>query len=102
MIIYNTTFHVDTSVKDDFVEYMLQTYIPAATKSGELSHPRLTEILGKADEEGTSFAIEFSVANLLVLEEWNKSAHALVIEPLLQTFQTKIAGFSTLMKRIEY
>ena len=47
MIVFNTTFHVDEAIQDDFIEYMLQEFIPMATKSGLLTYPRLARSFGK-------------------------------------------------------
>ena len=81
MIVYNTTFHVENDVKDEFIEYMLQEFIPASTKTGLLTYPRLARVHGKDSDEGASFAMEFIVSDLFVLERWNQEESAFVLKP---------------------
>lgn len=102
MIIFNTTFHVEESLKEDFIEYMLQKFIPASTKSGILKSPRLAQVFGSEEDEGLSFAMEFSVSDLNTLEIWNMKESNTVYEPLLHEFKEKIIGFSTIMETIDY
>lgn len=102
MIVFNTTFHVEKSLKEDFIEYMLQKFIPASTKSGILRSPRLVQVFGSEAEEGLSFSLEFSTSDLITLEKWNKEESNAVYTPLLNEFKDKIAGFSTIMQTIDY
>lgn len=102
MIVFNTTFHVEEEIHEEFVEYMLQHFIPMSTKSGLLTSPRLSRVFGKEEEPGHSFAMEFQVADLTTLERWNKEESGVVYAPLLEKFKEKMVGFSTLMQTIEY
>lgn len=103
MIVFNTTFHVEEEIHEEFVEYMLQHFIPMSTKSGLLTSPRLSRVFGKEEEEaGHSFAMEFQTADLIALEQWNKEESGRVYAPLLERFKEKMVGFSTVMQTIEY
>lgn len=102
MIVFNTTFHVEPAVQEEFVEYMLQHYIPACTRSGLLTCPRLAQVFGKEPDEGASYAIEFTTTDLYTLERWNTEESSSVHAPLLNKFKEKIAGFSTVLQTIEY
>lgn len=102
MIVFNTTFHVDEVIHEEFIEYMLQKYIPMATKSGLLTSPRLSRVFGKEEDEGYSFAMEFTVSDLVTLERWNVSESETIHAPLLEKFKEKLIGFSTIMETITY
>lgn len=102
MIVFNTTFHVEESLKEDFIEFMLQKFIPASTKSGILKSPRLAQVFGSQPDEGLSFAMEFTVSDLIALEKWNTEESNIVYTPLLNEFKEKIIGFSTVMQTIDY
>ena len=102
MIVYNTTFHVETEIQDEFVEYMLQRFIPACTKSGLLTSPRLARVYGGEEDEGVSFAIEFTAGDLQTLEKWNTEESSLIFAPMFDKFKEKIAGFSTILQTIKY
>jgi len=93
---------VEEDIHAQFVEYMLQHFIPMSTKSGLLRSPRLSRVFGKEEEPGHSFAMEFQVVDLDALERWNREESGAVYAPLLEKFKEKMAGFSTVMQTIEY
>lgn len=101
MIIFNTTFHVEEDIHEEFVAYMLQHFIPMSLKSGLLTLPRLSRVFGREDEPGHSFAMEFQVADPEILERWNKEESGGVYTPLLERFKEKVTGFSTVMQTID-
>ncbi len=98
MIVFNTTFHVEPALHEEFVDYMLQVFIPIATRSGLLTSPRLSRVFG--EEEEYSYAMEFTAADLATLEKWNNEESNRVVAPLLEKFKEKVAGFSTVMQTI--
>lgn len=102
MIVFNTTFHVDEAIHEEFIEYMLQQYIPMATRSGLLTSPRLARIFGKEGDEGRSYAMEFVAADIVALERWNNDESRTVHAPLLEMFREKLIGFSTIMQTVDY
>jgi hypothetical protein len=100
MIIYNTTFHIEEDIQNDFIEYILQILIPQATKSGLLTSPRFSRIFGEHEEKGFSYALEFTTESIDKLEKWNKMESATVTTPLIEKFKDKVVGFSTVMQTI--
>lgn len=101
MLIFNTTFHVQAEIQPDFIEFIKKTFIPASVKSGLLCSPRLARIFGKNEDEGFSYALEFTTKDIETLEQWNKNESKLIYETLLNKFSDKIAGFSTVMQVME-
>lgn len=100
MIVFNTTFQVDAALHEEFIDYMLQVFIPMSTRSGLLTSPRLARVFGTEGEEGHSYAMEFTAADLPALEKWNNEERHLVIAPLLEKFKERLAGFSTVMQTL--
>lgn len=102
MIVFNTTFHVEATLQEEFVEYMLAVFIPGATRSGLLTSPRLARVFGEEGEVGLSYAMEFTAVDLAALERWNSEESQRVVTPLLEKFKEKVVGFSTVMQTISY
>jgi len=102
MIIFNTTFHVEEAIHNEFIEYMLKIFIPKCTKSGLISSPRLAKIFGKDEDEGISYAMEFIAKDLFTLERWNKEESGDIYAQLMDNFKEKIIGFSTVMQTVDY
>lgn len=101
MIVFNTTFHVDENIQEDFIEYMLKEFIPMSTESGLLTYPRLAKVFGMNEDEGASFAMEFQVADIEVLDRWKSEESNKVFNLLMERFEDKMIGFSTLMQTID-
>ena len=100
MIIYNTTFHIEESIQQEFIEYILQNVIPQAIKSELLTSPRFSQIFGEEETSGFSYALEFATESISTLEQWNKTESTAVITPLIEKFKDKVVGFSTIMQTI--
>jgi hypothetical protein len=100
MIIYNTTFHIEESIQQEFIEYIQQYFIPQTIKNGLLATPRFSRIYGEHEDKGFSYALEFTTDTLDKLEQWNKTESAAVTTPLIEKFKEKIVGFATVMQTI--
>ena len=102
MIIFNTTFHIDEVLNEEFVEYILQRFIPMSTKSGILNSARFARIFGSNEDEGLSYAMEFQVGSIDQLDKCNKEESKDVFNPLMEKFKEKLIGFSTVMQTVDY
>ncbi len=102
MIVFNTTFHIDKTLQKEFVEYMLQKFIPMSTKSGILTSARLARVFGSNEDEDLSYAMEFKVSDIERLERWRREESKEVYDPLIKKFKDKLIGFSTVMQTIDH
>lgn len=99
MIIFNTTFHVDDSLKNKFLDFIKNSYVPKALTDNILKEPRLSEILSQEEHpEGTNYALQFLVSDVETLNIWYKSTGLELNKDLAATFGQKVAGFSTVMR----
>lgn len=99
MIIFNTTYHVDDSLKNKFLDYIKTEYIPRAISSGILSQPRLAEILSQEEKpQGTNYALQFNVSDIKNLNRWYSESGLKLNDDFVAQFGEKVVGFSTLMK----
>ena len=56
MIIFNTTFHVEDDVLNDYIGFMKETYIVRAAGSGFLHEPRFARIHAQHEETVIHFS----------------------------------------------
>lgn len=102
MVIYNTTYHVDLSVVDAFLEWIKGYYLPLAVKSGDLSLPRLALIMAHEDGDNhKSYSLQFEVDSIDVLQCWYGSDGKVLVEALEGKFVNKVVGFSTIMSVVD-
>lgn len=100
MIVYNTTFNIENDILTECVEYLKKIYIPRAMASGFLQTPYLRRILQDESEDTTSYSVQFHVKNPETLMYWMESEGRTLQEELVNSFGTKIVGFSTLLEEI--
>ena len=99
MILYNITFNVEDDIKEQWLSYMEENFIPAMIKSGLLETPVLSELL--LDEpQGTSYALHFQVKDMDALRRFQRKEWRPILEALYKKFGDKVVFFPTEMKVI--
>ncbi|MDR1089774.1 MAG: DUF4286 family protein [Prevotella sp.] len=101
MIIFNTTFHVENDVLNDYINFMKETYIVRAANSGFLHEPRFARIQAQHEESGSSYSLQFRVKNADTLNHWFSSEGEILQGELASLFGNKVLGFVTLLEEIE-
>lgn len=101
MVTLNTTFHVEEDVHLSFLAYLKKTYISEAIADKQMSRARLCKVHSHTVEEGHTYSVQFSFNYLDELEKWDKTIGKKLNEKLLEQFDNKIAGFSTLLEEID-
>jgi len=100
MLIFNTTFHTDNDVHDEYLNYMRQVYIPQSLDSGFLLEPRLARIHAQHEQSGISYSLQFKVKNIDTLNFWLSNGGNNLHEKMVIKFGNKVAGFVTVMEEI--
>lgn len=99
MLIYNTTYTVDSDQESAFLAWIHDFYIPEIINSGVLKFPKLLRVLSH-NEQGICYSLQFSVANSLELHHWYISQGSALAEEMKRIFGNKVIGFPTLMEEI--
>lgn len=102
MLIYNTTFHVEEEVREGFLDYMKQHYIPETANNGFVHLPCFARIHPQHEEHGTSYSLQLKSKNLETLNYWLETNGKQLQLELLSKFGNKVAGFATLLEEIEW
>ena len=101
MIHYNTTFHVEKDLYEEFIEYLRSDFISSCLKSGLLASPRLLQVMGDENYDGYSIALEFKAKDMETLNNWIELEKDAIFSPLLDKFTNRFIGFSTILRSIE-
>jgi hypothetical protein len=100
MLIYNTTYHVDDDVVNNFLIWIKECYIVEVERNGTLKNPRLCNILSHHDA-GVSLSLQWEVESSGLLHRWHLEQGVKLNEQLLKLFKDKVVGIPTLMEVIE-
>ena len=102
MFIYNTTFHVSSGDKDEFISWLKAVYVPEAVSAKVLRNPRLSLIMAHAEnDDGISYSLQFEVDTIDALEKWYKEEGTKLLAKFGEKFQQRVLGFSTIMHCID-
>ncbi len=101
MLIYNTTFHVDDSVVNDYISYMKSFYIPEAQENGFLLFSCFARIQSQYEDSGVSFSLQFKVKNSDTLIYWQQNMGMELTGKLNGKFGNKVLSFSTVLEEID-
>lgn len=98
-ILYNTTFSLSCEVEEKFVSYMKGSYIPALMETGMIFNPIFSRIISVEYTQGdVSYALQWQTSSREELDIVLTTYTQRYIEDLLATFDSRIAGFATLME----
>ena len=100
MIVYNTTFHIHKEILAECLAFLKSHYIPQAAASGLLRDPYLRRILNSENEEGESYSVQFHTQDTASLNQWLQQDGRALQQELIDRYQEKIVGFSTLLEEI--
>ncbi|MCF2604753.1 DUF4286 family protein [Parabacteroides distasonis] len=100
MIVYNTTFHIHKEILAECLAFLKSRYIPQAAASGLLHDPYLRRILNSENEEGESYSVQFHTQDTTSLNQWLQQEGRALQQELVDRYQEKIVGFSTLLEEI--
>lgn len=104
MLIYNITYHVESSQERNFYIWLHEVLIPEVEKSGfNLKNPRICRILShRGDEEGESYTLQWEVENSAELHRWHLAQGKHFDEELQKIFKDHVVVITTLMEVIPY
>jgi len=100
MLIFNTTYHIENERVDDFIRFIIKSYIPKATFSRFLHDPRFTRIFPQHEEPGSSYSLQFRVKDQETLNYWLRTEGELLEEDIRIKFNDKVIGFITILEEI--
>ena len=101
MLIFNTTFVVTDRLYGPWLKWVKEEHIPFMLSSDMFSKPQVAKVYTQENQDGTSYSIQFHVADLLTLENWH-IAHAKKFEQnFANKFGTEIVFFATILEILE-
>ena len=104
MLLYNTTFAVDTHLEAEVTEWIKQKFIPSATEenyfeSNGRHEPDILRVLG--GEPGvTSIAVHLYTDSIRNIEDWYADRGSQLFSEVMERWHDKVLYFSTTLESI--
>lgn len=100
MIIFNTTFHVHLSVKDEFIAWVRKEYFPAALKNEAITEPTFAKLLIEVQEDAVSYAVQLKATSLEAAVAWHDNEGEQLRSGLMKRFGERVVFFTTYMESV--
>ena len=98
MIIYNVTITLESSIHDDWLNWMQTTHIPAVMNTGYFEEYKLCKVL--VNDELT-YAIQYLCKDHNTLEEYQQKLAPKLQQEHRLRYDGKFAAFRTLLQIIQ-
>lgn len=100
MILYNTTFHIDSAIDSDFTEWLKSRFITDASTSGFVS-PMLTRLLNQVEPGCNSYALHLCADDISIIEKWEADKRLKLMQEMFGTWGERALAFSTPMEVVD-
>lgn len=101
MTLINTTFYVDTSVENEFLDWVRSTYVPSAMDTDGFRRPVFTRLLLEPQEGMTGYAVQVTAPGTDAATRWHDGCACELRTALTARFGHKVLFFTTYMEEIE-
>ena len=99
MIIYNVTVNIDSSVHDEWLDWMKNTHIPDVVATGCFSAGNIFRIM--VDEQsGVSYSIQYSAACIEDIQRYMKDFAPALQKEHTEKYADKFTAFRTLLEKV--
>lgn len=100
MYIYNVTVNIDTTVHEDWLQWMKEVHIPDVLATGIFVDNRMAQVMVE-EEQGITYSLQYRFKNLEDLDRYQKD-----FAPRLQAehsarYKDRFVAFRTIL-RIEH
>jgi hypothetical protein len=101
MLIFNTTYLVSDKSRSAWLTWVKEQHIPFMLDSTYFSNPQVARVITSAEQEGTSFTVQFHVNDMRMLKQWNQKFNAIFKENCSGQFGSEVVFFTTVLDLIE-
>lgn len=100
MILYNVTVNIDSSVHDEWLEWMKSIHIPDVLATGLFIDNKIFRIKSGEDEEGITYSIQYFLNNMEDYEKYQNEFSGKLQKEHLEKYRDKFAAFRTIMELV--
>ena len=101
MLIFNTTYLVSDRMYGIWFKWLNEHHIPYMLNSGYFDKPQVAKVLSNEPQEGDSYSVQFQIANMPLLEKWNRKYGEDFLKGFSTQFGEEVLLFSTVLELLE-
>jgi hypothetical protein len=100
MLIYNITSKVSWYVHDEWLSWMITTYIPAVMETGLFLRYQLVKLLDTDEIDGPTYAVQYYIDNMGLYDEYQRELGQDLKDNGIALWGDQVIAFRTLMEVI--
>jgi len=97
MILYNDTIKIDSSVQDEWVQWMKEVHIPEVMQTGLFTEYRMLRLLEQDESDGITFAVQYLSRSMADYQLYKEKFAPALQQKTLDKYEGKFVAFRTLM-----
>lgn len=99
MILVNTTFHVESGLESEWIDWAHGVYIATAVSAG-YRHPLLMRIFSREDNGGTTYALQIQCDGPREAADWLDRLQPGLLDEIAGRWQQRVLHFTTMMEEV--
>ena len=99
-LIYNVTVKVSSDIREQWLDWMQHEHIPEVMSTACFSSYRLLHLEGYDDEEGITYAIQYSCPSHELFDIYQRDHAPVLQKKHLQRYDGKFVAFRTILEMI--
>ena len=101
MILFSLTVNIDNEIKDEWLEWMKQTFIPNLWLTGFFVEKRFLKLLNEEEGNGSTFSLQLTLENLEALQEFEHHHLNDYRKMLYGKYTGRLVDFYTVLEKVE-
>ncbi len=101
MILFSLTVNIDNDVKEEWLEWMKQTFIPSLWLTGFFVEKRFLKLLNEEEGNGTTFSLQLTLSNLESLRNFEADHLYDFRKMLYGKYAGRLVDFYTVLEKVE-
>lgn len=100
MILYNTTFHIDSAIDREFTDWLKSRFIADALSFGFVK-PMVTRLINQVEPGCNSYALHLNANDISTVEKWEADSKMKLMQEMFGVWGERALAFSTPMEIVE-
>ena len=101
MVVYNVTINIDPDVEQDWITWMKQIHISEVMQTGCFTGHKFLKLLNEnPDATGTTYAIQYFVESVAILNKYLDNYASGLQAKSLQRYPNKFVAFRTFLEEV--
>lgn len=101
MILYNITFNIEPEIKEAWLRWMQENYIPFVMESGYFLDVKKYQLLNETENQGLTYSIQLFSDSLEKVNAYLENAAPQIVDEHNQVFKYKHVSFMTILESID-